>query len=51
MKQLLPLMLTAALFSAVPVHADTLSIPLGQQAAGQSQQLPQRGSSTSQVQR
>ncbi len=51
MKQLLPLALTAALFATVPVHADTLTIPLGQQATGQQQNLPQRGSSTSQVQR
>lgn len=51
MKQLLPLALTAALLAAAPAHADTLTIPLGQQAAAQQQSLPQRGSSTSQVQR
>ena len=51
MKHLLPLALTAALFTAAPLQADTLTIPLGQQAAGQQVNLPQRGTSTSQVQR
>ena len=51
MKYLLPLALTAALFTAAPLQADTLPIPLGQQAAGQQVNLPQRGTSTSQVQR
>lgn len=51
MKYLLPLALTAALFTAAPLQADTLTIPLGQQAAGQQVNLPQRGTSTSQVQR
>lgn len=51
MKNLLPLVLTAALCASASAHADVLQIPLGQQAAGQHQSLPQRGTSTSQVQR
>ena len=51
MKHLLPLALTAALFTAATVQADTLAIPLGQQAAEQQVSLPKRGTSTSQVQR
>ena len=51
MKYLLPLTLAAALSATASVQADTLTIPLGQQAAGQQQKLPQRGTSTSQVQR
>ena len=51
MKYLLPLTLTAALLAAVPLQADVLKIPVGQQAAGQQQPLPTRGTSTSQVQR
>src|SRR5690554_1248925 len=51
MKHLLPLALTAALFTVGSVQADTLTIPLGQQAAGEQQSLPKRGTSTSQVQR
>ncbi|MFA5679293.1 MAG: phosphodiesterase [Pseudomonas sp.] len=51
MNYLLPLTLTAALFTVASVQADTLSIPLGQQASSQQISLPQRGTSTSQVQR
>ena len=51
MKHLLPLALTAALFTAAAVQADTLTIPLGQQAAQQQVSLPNRGTSISQVQR
>lgn len=51
MKHLLPVMLATALFTTAAAQADTLTIPLGQQAAGQQQSLPQRGTSTSQVQR
>ncbi|NLY57346.1 MAG: phosphodiesterase [Gammaproteobacteria bacterium] len=51
MKLLLPLTLSAALFAVTSVQADTLTIPLGQQASGQQVNLPQRGTSTSQVQR
>lgn len=51
MKHLLPLALTAALFTVGSVQADTLTIPLGQQAAEQQVSLPKRGTSTSQVQR
>lgn len=51
MKHLLPLMLATTLCAATAAQADTLTIPLGQQAAEQQQSLPQRGSSTSHVQR
>lgn len=51
MKLLLPLTLSAALFAVTSVQADTLTIPLGQQASSQPVNLPQRGTSTSQVQR
>ena len=51
MKYLLSLTLTTALLSAAAVQADTLAIPLGQQAAEQQVSLPKRGTSTSQVQR
>ena len=51
MKLLLPLTLSAALFAVTSVQADTLTIPLGQQASGQQVNLPQRGTNTSQVQR
>lgn len=51
MKLLLPLTLSAALFAVTSVQADTLTIPLGQQASSQQVNLPQRGTSTSQVQR
>lgn len=51
MKHLLPLILATALCAATATQADTLTIPLGQQAAGQQQSLPQRGSSTGHVQR
>lgn len=51
MNYLLPLTLLAALTACATAQADVLQIPLGQQAAGQQQSLPQRGSSTSHVQR
>ncbi|GGI95081.1 phosphodiesterase [Halopseudomonas pertucinogena] len=51
MKYLLPLTLAGALLAAGNLQADTLTIPVGQQAADQQQRLPQRGASTGQVQR
>ncbi|PRB82201.1 phosphodiesterase [Pseudomonas sp. MYb185] len=50
MKRLLPLTLVTTLFAATIVQAETLSIPLGQQAVSQQLDLPQRGTSTSAVQ-
>lgn len=48
MKYALPLLLTTSLFAA-GIQADTLTIPLGQQASGQQLSLPQRGTSASAV--
>lgn len=49
MKHFFLLALTASLLATVS-QADTLAIPLGQQAATQQMSLPQRGISTQQVQ-
>lgn len=51
MKYLLPLALAGALLTPGTLIAETLTIPLGQQAVDQQQRLPQRGVSTGQVQR
>lgn len=51
MKYLLPLALAGALLTPGTLIAETLTIPLGQQAVDQQQRLPQRGISTGQVQR
>ncbi|WP_185266555.1 phosphodiesterase [Halopseudomonas xiamenensis] len=50
MNHLLPLALVTTLFATTAVQADTLAIPLGQQAAAQQLELPQRGASTQSVQ-
>lgn len=49
MKYALPILLTSTLLAAVSLQADTLTIPVGQQASGQQSSLPQRGTSTSAV--
>lgn len=49
MNHLLPLVLASTLLAAASVQADTLTIPVGQQAASQQVSLPQRGTSTSAV--
>lgn len=50
MKHLLPLMFAAILLAAESVQADTLTIPVGQQASGlQIISLPQRGIDASTV--
>lgn len=50
MNHLLPLALATTLLAATAVQADTLAIPLGQQANGQQFELPQRGATTNTVQ-
>ena len=49
MNYLLPLAFATTLLTAASVQADTLTIPVGQQASSQQISLPQRGASTSAV--
>ena len=49
MNHLLPLAFASTLLAAASVQADTLTIPVGQQASSQQVSLPQRGTSTSAV--
>lgn len=51
MMRLLPIALSAALLTATPAQADTLTIPLGEQAGSVQQSLPKRGTSRALVQR
>lgn len=51
MMRLLPIALGAALLTATPAQADTLTIPLGEQAGSVQQNLPKRGTSRALVQR